>query len=463
MADKSSSDFKRIIIDMMKDMNETFPELTNNMNVHLLSIIKGEDEKNEHVGVVIDHCRTVFPERFFDILYQNPDMFSSFPKLEFLPGIDFCILWKENITDNTRNILWKYLQLILFTIVSDINNGDSFGDTSKLFQAINDDDFKKKLEDTVNQMHSLFADNSGASTSTSSGGGDDSSTESASSSGEEGNDLPIPDPKEFHDHITGMMDGKLGSLAKEIAEKVAGEMKVDMADSKSMDDIFQKLLKNPTKLMGLVKSVGSTLDEKLKSGDLKESELLQEAMEMMKKMKKMPGMSQMQSMFSKMGFDLNSLGGGLGKGGGAKMNMGAMKAQLEKNIKIQKQKEEMQRKVKRAADLKAASAAASASSARIVPTATAEQLRKNEDKAYKDLMRSCGINDNGKENLVFSTGEKYSKSEKDGNTKNKNKNRHHKNNTKKNHNQNHNQNQNKSTFVKLNCSPENKDKDYTCY
>ena len=56
------------------------------------------------------------------------------------------------------------------------------------------------------------------------------------------------------------------------------------------------------------------------------------------------------------------------------------------------------------------------------------------------------------------TGKKHNKSF----NKNKNKNRHHKNNTKKSHIQSHNQNK-KGTFVKLNCSPENKDKDYTCY
>jgi hypothetical protein len=388
-----TSDFKKIIIDMMRDMTETFPELNNNMNKHLSSIINNEDEKNEHVQAVIDHCKKIFPERFFDILYQNSDIFSSSSKMELLPGIDF-------------SLLWKYLQLILFTVVSDINNGESFGDTSKLFQAINEDDFKKKLEDTVNQMHNFFVDNSGAS------GSSDDVPSTNDSSG-----LPMPNPTEFHEHITGMMDGKLGLLAKEIAEKVAGEMKVDMADSKSMDDIFQKLLKNPTKLMSLVKSVGTTLDEKLKSGDLKESELLEEAMQMMKNMKKMPGMSQMQSMFSKMGVDLNSLGGGgLGKGG-AKMNMGAMKAQLERNIKIQKQKEEMQRKIKKAAESKAASAASSETSD---SKKTPEQLKKQQDKAYKELLRSCGINENGNENLVFSTGEKYSKSKKDGNSNNNN-------------------------------------------
>ena len=392
-------DFKKIIIDMMRDMTETFPELKTNMNKHLVSIINNEDEKDEDIQFVIEHCKKIFPERFFDILYQNADMFSTSSTLELLPGIDFCVLWKENITDNTRNILWKYLQLILFTIVSDINTQDSFGDTSKLFQAINEEEFKKKLEDTVNQMHTFFVDNSGASMNSS------NDEEGAFSSDPSG--LPLPNPKEFHDHITGMMDGKLGLLAKEIAERVAGEMKVDMADSKSMDDIFQKLLKNPTKLMSLVKSVGSTLDEKLKSGDLKESELMEEAMQMMKKMKKMPGMSQMQSMFSKMGIDLNRLGGG-----GSKVNMGAMKAQLERNIKMQKKKEEIQRKLKKAAELKALDMESKLS-----------ENKTTTERCNKELLKSSGIGENGQENLVFSTGEKYSKSKKGGNNNNKKKNK----------------------------------------
>ena len=42
-------------------------------------------------------------------------------------------------------------------------------------------------------------------------------------------------------------------------------------------------------MMDLVKNVGSKLDNKIKSGDIKESELMQEATELMSKMKDMPG------------------------------------------------------------------------------------------------------------------------------------------------------------------------------
>ena len=31
----------------------------------------------------------------------------------FLPNIDFKEIWAEDISEKTRNIIWKYLQLIL--------------------------------------------------------------------------------------------------------------------------------------------------------------------------------------------------------------------------------------------------------------------------------------------------------------------------------------------------------------
>ena len=52
--------------------------------------------------------------------------------------------------------MWKYLQLILFSIVSNISDGDSFGDTAKLFESINEDEFKNKLEETINNMKDMF-------------------------------------------------------------------------------------------------------------------------------------------------------------------------------------------------------------------------------------------------------------------------------------------------------------------
>ena len=48
------------------------------------------------------------------------------------------------------------------------------------------------------------------------------------------------------------------------------------------------------------KKVGSKLDAKLKSGEIK-SEVMEEASEIMKKMKSMPGMKNMEQMFKNFG------------------------------------------------------------------------------------------------------------------------------------------------------------------
>jgi hypothetical protein len=146
----------------------------------------------------------------------------------------------------------------------------------------------------------------------------------------------MPNAQEIHEHINSMMGGKLGKLAMELAEETAADLNLDMDNTGDAKDVFQKLFKNPGKMMNMVKNIGSKIDDKIKSGEIKESELMQEGMELLEKMKNMPGMGDMQKMFSQMGIP------GLGKG--AKINMGAMEAQLNKNMKNAQMKERIRAK-----------------------------------------------------------------------------------------------------------------------
>ena len=78
-------------------------------------------------------------------------------KTEFLPGLHFNELWgSEGVTDGTRTTIWKYLQLMLFAVVEDISNKESFGDTADLFEAIDEKELKSKFEETVQHMQTLF-------------------------------------------------------------------------------------------------------------------------------------------------------------------------------------------------------------------------------------------------------------------------------------------------------------------
>jgi hypothetical protein len=285
-----------------------------------------EKAHEKSVKLLFSFCQKKFPPRFFDILYQNVDIFKEDSDIdtEFLPKIHFKNLWQCDISDKTKETIWKYLQLIMFSIVGTLENKDAFGDTAKLFEAINDDEFKSKLEETLSNMQGIFD-----------GSGNFANAEGVS----EGINMEnIPNAETIQDHISGMLDGKIGQLAREIAEDAAANLDIDFDDATDVKSVFQKLMKNPTKLMGLVKNVGSKLDSKMKSGELKESELIAEATEIMNKMKGMPGMDNIQSMLGKMG--LNGMGGM-----GGKMNMGAMESQLNKRMQMAKNKERMKAKV----------------------------------------------------------------------------------------------------------------------
>ena len=188
----------------------------------------------------------------------------------------------------------------------------------------------------------------------------------------------MPSPEQIHEHLNSMMGGKLGKLAMELAEETANDLNLDMNETKDAKDVFQKLFKNPGKMMGMVKNIGNKIDEKIKSGEIKESELMSEGMDLLNKMQSMPGMGDMQKMFSQMGIP------GLGKG--AKMNMGAMESHLNKNMKAAKMRERMQAKAEANKSTKAQTKSTESTANASKPTISEEDIIK-----------------------IFSTGEKVEK------------------------------------------------------
>jgi hypothetical protein len=212
----------------------------------------------------------------------------------------------------------------MFSIVNCIENRDAFGDsTAEMFDSMNTEEFRGKLEETMNDIHKIFVENQNK------GGANEEADETASS---------LPNANDIYSHVSGMLGGKLGQLAKEIAEETADTFNMDMENATGVNDVLQGLMKNPTKMMNLVKNVGQKLDSKIKSGDIKESELISEASEMIKKMKDIPGMGNIQDILGKMG-----IGGGLGKGG--KVNLNAMQEQLNRNMKAAQTRERMRNNV----------------------------------------------------------------------------------------------------------------------
>ena len=375
-------EFKKIISDFVADIATVFPE-------------HGEacaTVYNMELATVYDHCKRTYAPQFFNILYRNEAVLFADP-IELLPGLNFKALWETpDISDATKEAVWKYLQLVMFSVVSDLSDTSTFGDAAKLFEAIDESVLKSKLEEVMQQMQDMFkeegesagANGAGTNGSDTNGADTNGADTNANANDDKGSNRGFPagmDPNSMHEHLSGLLGGKIGNLAKEIAEETAAELNLDTADEASVQSVFQNLFKNPGKLMGIVKSVGQKLDAKLKSGEIKESEIMQEASDLMNKMKKMPGVNNMADLLKKMGMDggmggmdgmadMAKMAASMGLGGkGAKFNMGAMQSHLNQNLKSAKTKERMQQKLeqRKEAALKAQQQAQQAQQANAKP------------------------------------------------------------------------------------------------
>ena len=310
-SDEIPDEFPKIMKDFICDMINTFPEYEDGLKPYLVGVVEEDADK---VSELFEHCKNVYPSRFFDLLYQNEDVFKNDEHdLTFLPNVNFKDVWENDISEKTRLIIWKYLQLVCFSVVNTQKDTSSFGDAASLFEAINEDELKRKLEETMEQMSGIF-DMSGAQF--------------------EPGDMPdMPNPDDLHEHISGILDGKLGRLATEITEETLKDF-TDISGANSVGDVFKALFKNPGRLMNMIKKVGGNLDAKIKSGEIKESELMEEASQLMQKLNNVPGMKNMQKMFGEMGLPMNG-----------KLNMNAMQAQMKNNIGKAKTKERLRRKL----------------------------------------------------------------------------------------------------------------------
>jgi hypothetical protein len=304
--------FKTTVNDLLSDLNATYPE-----HASLWQEWTGADD--DKLIKLFEYMTSVFPERFFDILYQNDDIFvkDCVTNVCFLPGVDFKLLYNcEGISDNTKKTLWKYLQLFLFTTIGSIDDKSKFGDAADLFNGINEDDLQSKLKETMEGITGFFGDMGMDGKGNASSGTDSSNNKTEFTFDASDN---VPDMDGLHEHLKGIFDGKIGGLAKELAEEISGEFEDMMkgGDEKSSEDIMKKLMKNPKKMMDMVKTVGDKLQKKMDSGDISKDELMQEAQEILAKMKDMGGNKEMNEMFKK-------FASGMGLGKNAKMDINAL-------------------------------------------------------------------------------------------------------------------------------------------
>lgn len=364
--------FPSVIRDFLSDMSTSFPEYTYLWGCWL--------QEDANISNLYHYCLTVYPERFFDILYQNDDIFKPTSEINthFLPNVEFKMIFSlPDISNTIKQTIWKYLQLILITIMSSIKSSSSFGEAASMFEGINETELQEKLSETINGLADFFKNVSPnpdecpeLSEEFSKKFAEDFSEnfnkdgqpnmekmfekifENTPSDDTKSNTFnfdssDMPNVDELHNHIKGLFDGKIGSLAKELAEELSGDVMDMFGDGdeevKSTGDIFKKMMKNPKQIMDLVKKISGKLDEKMKNGNISQEELMKEAGDLMSKMKGMGNGNEFQDMMQNMMKNMGPMMGGM-MGKGAKMDMNKMTSMMTKNSNKERMLKKLEQK-----------------------------------------------------------------------------------------------------------------------
>lgn len=408
----NNKDYQHIINYSLPDYNDTMDADEYVSAIELTSI---SIDFMTSLNNVYEYCKHTFAVRSIDILYQNEDIFLNKPNVKnsnasaictmFLPDIEFSDLYYDDTSAQTKQTLWKYLQLILFNIITSIDDVSFFGDLLELLKIIDSNNFSAKIQSTVEELSNMFSfkENKASKAKSSTNMQEETNenedeeeeeesffdisgspfgmfdtmfndlsnnfkdfaginaevdTEAEANNDTEGipkhRDYAIPDKEELFSHLNNLINGKIGSLAKEIAEETSKDFDLESDNIGDVNELLKGFMKNPSKMMGLIDNINKKINSKMKDGSIKESELLEEATEIFKNMKNMPGMNNFNDILKSMNLDKF-----MPKGG--KINPNTFQNMMEQNVKMSKMKERMRKKAETNKEGFSASANASAS------------------------------------------------------------------------------------------------------
>jgi hypothetical protein len=266
-----SAEFIKVMNDFVRDLATTFPEYAMVIN-----------KWSSNIDKLYDFCMRKYPPRSSDFLSKNESIFEEDGEVdtEFLPHIHFKNLWQyEDLSEHTKDAIWSYLQLITLSL------GVEQLETS----STREEDMDEMVQNALEHMSQIWKKESeGGSGELSDGGRPTASTTGSSVSG--GGETADPEvPPISPDLFDGLFTGKLASIAKELAEETAGSL--SFSEDATLEDATKQLFSNPSNLSSVMKTVSEKLDERMKSGELNQEELMTEAMSMIGKMGSIPGLS----------------------------------------------------------------------------------------------------------------------------------------------------------------------------
>ena len=243
----------------VNDIIKVFPDLKEEL-VEYYGIILVEESSNED-KFIKRFMRKLADKKNF-ISQKDDKLFEE--SIHILKSVDFKDLWvSEKLKDSTKQTIWDYLQTLYVIGETIVSDSDSIKKLVENFKKVREkpgsenEDETTELEDADKQVLDMIKNLS-----------------------EKTKPENMP---EINEELIN--NGLIGNLAKELAEDInLDDFNLNMDEnSENVTDVFSNLISgdNPMKFMNLIQNVGQKIQNKLSSGDLDQSKLVDEAQTMM--------------------------------------------------------------------------------------------------------------------------------------------------------------------------------------
>ena len=240
--------------DFIRDLSKVFPEIKSSLYRNYEDCLVESESKSLKDFPKVKRFLELIGDYEKLIVDKNLEFFDL--EVEFLEEIYFNRLWEKNISNKTRESIWKYLQT--FQLIS-INLKSS----EALNAALEGDKIDKSALKDIKKMQKLSEDVQSKATS------------------EEGEN-------ELDQMLGGLMDSGIGEIAKEVAENLDVESMFGSVDENSNPMELMAQLMNPDKMGAIFNNINSVMEQKMASGELTQEGLKNEAEGMMGQMGENP-------------------------------------------------------------------------------------------------------------------------------------------------------------------------------
>ena len=246
-----------IFSSFIRDLSKTFPEIKSCLYRNYEDcLVESKDNKlcdfpklNRFLELIGDYEKMITDKNleFFDL------------EVEFLEEISFKRLWTKNISNKTKESIWKYLQT--FQIIN-INLRSSQQLKDALSQIGTDTEVEVDRS-TVKDLKKLKKLSAGV-------------TEE------------VKEESDLDDMLGGLMDSGIGDIAKEVAKNLDVESMFGNVDENSNPMELMAQMMNPEKMGAIFSNINSVMEQKMENGEITKEGLKTEAEGMMGQMGENP-------------------------------------------------------------------------------------------------------------------------------------------------------------------------------